>query len=144
MSCQITSGFTLGCRDNTGGIKSVYILSGSVTSVTDASEGLIQTISGSGIFYQFDLFRQTSDFTEEVAVVPENGTVVYNQTANYRQIAEFAASKLCTKNEMAIESMEYWSLEPDTYLSEFERSQLDFDGKILFPETALEYSNLGG
>jgi hypothetical protein len=45
---------------------------------------------------------------------------------------------------MAIESMEYWSLEPDTYLSEFERSQLEFDGQILFPETALEYSNLGG
>ena len=82
MSCQITSGFTLGCRDNTGGIKSVYILSGSVTSVTDASEGLISVISGSGIFYNFELFRQTSDFTEEVAVVPENGTVVYNQTAN--------------------------------------------------------------
>ena len=82
MSCQITSGFTLGCRDNTGGIKSVYILSGSVTSVTDASEGLINAITGSGIFYNFELFRQTSDFTEEVAVVPENGTVVYNQTAN--------------------------------------------------------------
>ena len=82
MACDITSGFSLGCRDNTGGIKSVYILSGSVTSVTDASEGLIDAISGSGTFYNFELFRQTSDYTEEVAVVPENGTVVYNQTAN--------------------------------------------------------------
>ena len=82
MACDITSGFTLGCRDNSGGVKSIYILSGSVASVTDASEGLISNISGSGIFYNFELFRQTSDFTEEVAVVPENGTVVYNQTIN--------------------------------------------------------------
>ena len=29
MACDITSGFALGCRDNTGGIKAIYILSGS-------------------------------------------------------------------------------------------------------------------
>ena len=84
-------------------------------------------------------WKMKGGYSHKILNVP-----VYNQTGNYRQIAEFAASKLCTNNEMAIESMEYWSLEPDTYLSEFERSQLDFDGKILFPETALEYSNLGG
>jgi hypothetical protein len=44
MACDITSGFTLGCRDNVGSIKQIYILSGSVTSVTDASEGLINAI----------------------------------------------------------------------------------------------------
>ena len=53
MSCDITSGFTLGCRDNTGGIKNLYILSGSITSVTDASEGLISGITGSGEFFQY-------------------------------------------------------------------------------------------
>ena len=51
-TCDITSGFTLGCRDNTGGIANLYILSGSIDSVVDASEGLIQTISGSGEFFQ--------------------------------------------------------------------------------------------
>jgi len=63
-TCDITSGFTLGCRDNTGGIANLYILSGSISSVTDASEGLISTISGSGEFFKFELFRQTSDFSE--------------------------------------------------------------------------------
>ena len=29
-TCDITSGFTLGCRDNTGGLKNIYILSGSI------------------------------------------------------------------------------------------------------------------
>jgi hypothetical protein len=98
MSCDITSGFTLGCRDNTGGVKSIYILSGSVTNVVDASEGLISTISGSGTFYNFELFRQTSDFTEEVAVTPENGTVVYNQTMN----AVFFKLQTSTRNQIKV------------------------------------------
>jgi hypothetical protein len=98
MACDITSGFTLGCRDNTGGVKSIYILSGSVTNVVDASEGLISTISGSGTFYNFELFRQTSDFTEEVAVTPENGTVVYNQTMN----AVFFKLQTSTRNQIKV------------------------------------------
>jgi hypothetical protein len=98
MSCDITSGFTLGCRDNTGGVKSIYILSGSVTNVVDASEGSISAITGSGIFYNFELFRQTSDFTEEVAVTPENGTVVYNQTMN----AVFFKLQTSTRNQIKV------------------------------------------
>jgi hypothetical protein len=74
-TCDITSGFTLGCRDNTGGIKNLYILSGSITSITDASEGLISGITGSGEFFQYELFRQTSDFSEAISATPENGTV---------------------------------------------------------------------
>lgn len=50
MACDITSGFTLGCRDNSGGIKNVYILSGSITSIAEASEGLISGITGSGTY----------------------------------------------------------------------------------------------
>lgn len=98
MACDITSGFTLGCRDNTGGVKSIYILSGSVTNVVDASEGLISEITGSGTFYNFELFRQTSDFTEEVAVTPENGTVVYNQTMN----AVFFKLQTSTRNQIKV------------------------------------------
>jgi hypothetical protein len=98
MACDITSGFTLSCRDNTGGVKSIYILSGSVTNVVDASEGLISAITGSGTFYNFELFRQTSDFSEEVAVVPENGTVVYNQTMN----AVFFKLQTSTRNQIKV------------------------------------------
>jgi hypothetical protein len=98
MSCDITSGFTLGCRDNVGSIKQIYILSGSVTSVTDASEGLISTISGSGIFYDFQLFRETSDYSENVTVAPENGTVVYDQTIN----AVFFKMQTSTRNQIKV------------------------------------------
>jgi len=97
-TCDITSGFTLGCRDNTGGIANLYILSGSITSVTDASEGLIQTISGSGEFFKFELFRQTSDFTEAITSTPENGTVFYEQTLN----AVFFKLQSSTRNQVKV------------------------------------------
>jgi len=97
-TCDITSGFTLGCRDNVGGITNLYILSGSITSVTDASEGLISTISGSGEFFKFELFRQTSDFTEGITATPENGTVFYEQTVN----AVFFKLQSSTRNQVKV------------------------------------------
>ena len=54
MACNITSGFTLGCRDNAGGIDEIYILSGSITSITEPTEGLATAITGSGKFYRFE------------------------------------------------------------------------------------------
>ena len=82
MSCDITSGFTLGCRDNSGGIKNIYILSGSISTIGEASEGLINGITGSGAYYKFELTRQTGDFTEAPTPSLENGTVYYEQTLN--------------------------------------------------------------
>jgi len=82
MACDIISGFTLPCRDNTGGIKNIYILSGSVASITGADNGLITDISGSGTFYKFELTRQTGDYTETINASLENGTVFYEQVVN--------------------------------------------------------------
>tara|TARA_R110000765_G_scaffold329488_2_gene420329 strand:+ start:356 stop:901 length:546 start_codon:yes stop_codon:yes gene_type:complete len=81
MACDISSGFQLGCRDNSGGIKNVYILSGSVTTVT-AATGAISDISGDGVFYQFELTKNTGDYTETPNPSLENGTVFYSQTVN--------------------------------------------------------------
>lgn len=82
MACDITSGFTLACRDNSGGIKNIYILSGSVSNITEASDGLISAISGSGTFYKFELTKNTGDFTETPTPSLENGTVFYDQLVN--------------------------------------------------------------
>ena len=98
MSCDITSGFELGCRDNSGGIKNLYILSGSIDTINDASEGLINGITGFGEFFQFELFRQTSDFTEAISSTPENGTVFYEQTVN----ATFFKLQSATRNQVRV------------------------------------------
>ena len=97
MACDITSGFALGCRDNSGGIKAIYILSGSVAGITDTSDE-ISDISGSGIFYQFDLQRGTSDFTETINGSTENQTVFYEATVN----AAFAKLQTSTRNQVKL------------------------------------------
>jgi len=97
-TCDITSGFTLGCRDNVGGITNLYILSGSIDTVDDASEGLISGITGSGEFFKFELFRQTSDFSEAITSTPENGTVFYEQTLN----AVFFKLQSATRNQVKV------------------------------------------
>lgn len=98
MACDITSGFTLGCRDNSGGIKNLYILSGSIDTVTGADAGLITGLTGSGEFYKFELFRQTSDFSEAISSTPENGTVFYDQTLN----ATFFKLQSATRNQVRV------------------------------------------
>ena len=97
-TCDITSGFTLGCRDNTGGIRNLYILSGSVAGLTGEDVGLITDISGSGVFYKFELFRQTSDYSEAISSTPENGTVFYEQTVN----AVFFKLQSATRNQVRV------------------------------------------
>jgi hypothetical protein len=82
MACDITSGFTLACRDNSGGIKNIYILSGSIDGITEAGDGLISDISGSGTFYKFELTKNTGDITETPTPSLENGTVFYETTLN--------------------------------------------------------------
>ena len=98
MACDITAGFTLGCRDNSGGIKNLYILSGSINTVTGADAGLITGLTGSGEFYKFELFRQTSDFSEAISSTPENGTVFYDQTLN----ATFFKLQSATRNQVRV------------------------------------------
>lgn len=97
MACDITSGYTLGCRDNTGGIKNIYILSGSVSTITGTT-GLITQISGAGKFYKFELFRQTGNLTENINVAPENGTVFYEQNVT----AVFHKLQSATRNKVRV------------------------------------------
>jgi len=98
MACDITSGFELACRDNTGGIKNIFILSGSIASVTGATNGLLTDISGSGTFYKFELTKQTGDFTETITPSNENGTVFYDQVIN----APFHKLQSATRNQIKV------------------------------------------
>jgi len=104
MACDITSGFQLTCRDNTGGLKAIYILGQSASVapaidsiVTDADQ-VVTEIVGTGSWYQFQLFRQTSNYSEELVATPENGTIVYNQTAT----AVFFKMQTATRNQVKV------------------------------------------
>jgi len=77
-TCNITQGWQLGCRDNTGGVRRVYILSGSVSKVVNTNS-LITAITGSGKFFAFDQVNQTANYTETINSSVENGTIFYQQ-----------------------------------------------------------------
>lgn len=80
MSCNITAGFSLDCRDSQGGIEYIYIANAPLAGFT-ASNGVVTAITGltaSG-FYKFEVPKQTSSFTETITVSEENGTVFYDQ-----------------------------------------------------------------
>lgn len=85
MSCNLTSGILLGCRDNVGGLKTMWITDFcNISSITQSSGDTITSISGSGTFYCFELIRTSSQHTETVNASLENGTVFYQgETVTY-------------------------------------------------------------
>jgi hypothetical protein len=80
MSCNITAGFSLDCRDSQGGIEYIYIGNTASTGFT-ATDGLITAITGltASNFFKFEVPKQTSSFTETITLSEENGTVFYDQ-----------------------------------------------------------------
>jgi hypothetical protein len=77
MSCYISSGYTLDCRNaSTGGIKEMYILGdlgNTITGWTENGNQQITSISGSGTFYQFELVKQALVSQQNVfAIILDN------------------------------------------------------------------------
>lgn len=72
MSCFISDGYTLDCRNaSIGGIKELWILGDSgntITSYTTSLTDMITSVTGVGTFYKFELVKQSSSFTEEIQV----------------------------------------------------------------------------
>lgn len=81
MSCNITSGFSLDCRDSQGGLEYIYIANGNPSDGFTASGGTVSSWGGltASSWFKFEVPKQTSFFTEEITVSEENGTVFYDQ-----------------------------------------------------------------
>jgi hypothetical protein len=84
MSCYISSGVNLGCSDGIGGIKSIWVLGASgatapsVSGLTVVTSG-ITAISGAGVWYNFELKRNTSSLAQNTTKNFENGTIFWEQ-----------------------------------------------------------------
>ena len=87
MACNITTGFVNDCNDSQGGIETVYLTNGPVDSITEAA-GVVSSIVVGGTpltpadWFQFEVPRATSDFSETITPSQENGTVTYQQDLN--------------------------------------------------------------
>lgn len=99
MSCAITSGYTLDCRDAIGGIKKVYFGNAepSVMTLATNASGIITGVSGMS-FYGYDLLPQgKNNFVETVNANAEVGTLFYTQVLSL----EFSQLKQDTRNKLA-------------------------------------------
>jgi hypothetical protein len=94
MSCALTTGYTLGCRDSVGGIKAIYVQNWISTGSCNANlSGAVTGFTGynaSG-FFEYDLTKATSSMTETLNASMENGTIFYTPevtfTINKMQVA---------------------------------------------------------
>jgi hypothetical protein len=72
MSCYISDGYTLDCRNaSIGGIKEMWILGTSGNTISGYTENATEQItsfSGKGTWFNFELVKQSSSFTEEIQV----------------------------------------------------------------------------
>jgi hypothetical protein len=58
------------------------------------------------------------------------------------EIVEYFRAKIETNNEMFQETIVGYEVVSDDYLTEFERSQLEYEGRIAYPATQLELENV--
>lgn len=102
MSCFLTQGFVNSCRNNTGGVKSVYFASfsnigtPSIVSGSLASTGSFFVSGSGGRFYQYQQRKQVADFVETATVSEPNGTVYYDQVVTV-QLPQMSAN---VRNEL--------------------------------------------
>lgn len=106
MACALTQGYSLGCRDSAGGIKSVYLIEfDNVSGITEAS-GTVTAIAkaNGGRFYKYNLQRATGSWKETYNDSAENGTSFHTQALsivlNKMQAATSQEIKLLAQNRL--------------------------------------------
>jgi hypothetical protein len=85
MACELSTGFTLDCKDGIGGIKQIVLVDkAAVSSFTlDASEVVTLIIGPSSAdLYTYELPTQTGSFEETINFNRDAGTIFYTQTVN--------------------------------------------------------------
>ena len=121
MSCALTTGYTLGCRDSVGGIKAIYVQNWISTGSCNANlSGAVTGFTGynaSG-FFEYDLTKATSSMTETLNASMENGTIFYTPevtfTINQLQVAVRNELRLLVRNRVIVivqdNNNRYWLL----------------------------------
>jgi len=120
MSCALTTGYTLGCRDSVGGIKTIYVQGWNATGTVNTNgSGTVTGFTGfSSGFYEYDLTKATSSMTETLNASIENGSLYYTPevtfTINKLQVAVRNELRLLARNRLLVivqdNNNRYWVL----------------------------------
>lgn len=87
MACILNAGYSLGCRDNIGGIRRAYVTSFADDNifVEDADNiitSMLDSTSGTITYYTFEQRQESGEFNETGNHSVENGTTYYEQVLN--------------------------------------------------------------
>ena len=123
MSCSLTTGYALGCRNSVGGIKTIFVQTfnptGTVANTTGSVSGTL-----AGTWFEYDLTKATSSMTETLNASVENGTLFYTPevtfTINKLQVAVRNELRLLARNRLIVivqdNNSRYWLLGADNGL----------------------------
>jgi hypothetical protein len=86
MSCSVSIGFNIGCKEAAGGIKEIYILDWDEIKDLATFNGTQQflDVTSAITLYKYVLVPQTASFSETINTSEENGTVFYTQTVGLK------------------------------------------------------------
>jgi len=81
MSCNLTTGFTLGCNDSIGGVKKIYI--GVFSQLTYTIGGTpVEVTGGTGTVYTYEPLKNSASATFNPTVSLGNGTIFYTHSVS--------------------------------------------------------------
>jgi hypothetical protein len=100
MSCLLTAGRTIPCKDVVGGIKAVYFVNfGDLGTITESADE-VTNMTGTFSAYKYDL-KGNSSFEQSFNSSRENGTTFFGQTLNLQ------FSKLTKEDNKELKLMAY-------------------------------------
>lgn len=98
MSCSLTSGFALDCKDSVGGVKAIHLINFAATGFTVSGGEVTATTIASGNVYTYEMPKGVGSMTTTTNVSQENGTV-FNQTDVVARLRKLATTK---RNELKL------------------------------------------
>jgi len=84
MACELSTGFTLDCKDGIGGIKKIVLVDKTLVTSFSFENEEVEIINGptGADLFTYELPTQTGSFEETINFNRDNGTVFYTQTVN--------------------------------------------------------------
>ena len=120
MACALTTGFSLGCKEVLGGIKSIRFatLDNWETLVPAYATGAVTIGTPSAVFYKYELDKEESSFNDDPTPGSNRGTLYYTPAVTFilsqLDVAKRNEMQLLAKNRVVaiIETREstpsYW------------------------------------
>jgi hypothetical protein len=86
MPCLLTQGFTLDCKDQTAGIKSIYLVEFNSSDTVTKSSGEISahTLTGGRTYFKYELEKETATSVWRTIPSTENGSTFYEADLTVR------------------------------------------------------------